>query len=55
MKKLLVALLAVLMVLSLAACGKKPEPTPDPEPTPAAEEGKVFHIYAWNEEFKGLF
>ncbi|MBQ1385581.1 MAG: hypothetical protein II186_03260 [Erysipelotrichales bacterium] len=55
MKKLLVALLAVLMVLSLAACGKKPEPTPDPEPTPAAEEGKVFHIYAWNEEFKGFF
>ena len=43
------------MVLSLAACGKKPEPTPDPEPTPAAEEGKVFHIYAWNEEFKGFF
>ncbi|MBQ2479261.1 MAG: hypothetical protein II510_07305 [Erysipelotrichales bacterium] len=55
MKKLLVALLAVLMVLSLAACGKKPEPTPDPEPTPVAEEGKVFHIYAWNEEFKGFF
>ena len=31
------------MVFSLAACGKK------------KEEAKVFHIYAWNEEFKGFF
>ena len=22
---------------------------------PASEEGKVFNIYAWNEEFKGFF
>jgi hypothetical protein len=39
------------MVLSLTACGQKEEPA-----APAEEgEGKVFHIYAWNEEFKGFF
>ncbi|MBR0385996.1 MAG: ABC transporter substrate-binding protein [Erysipelotrichaceae bacterium] len=47
MKKLLSAILAVLMVLSLAACsGTKPEP--------AAEEGKVLNIWTWNEEFWGF-
>jgi hypothetical protein len=51
MKKLLSILLALLMVLSLTACGQKEEPA-----APAEEgEGKVFHIYAWNEEFKGFF
>ena len=25
------------------------------EEAPASEEGKVFNIYAWNEEFKGFF
>ena len=35
----------------------KPEATKTEEPAeePAAEEGKVFNIYAWNEEFKGFF
>ncbi len=47
MKKLLAILLALAMVLSLFACGAKEEA--------AAEEGKVFNIYAWNEEFKGFF
>ncbi|MBQ1347568.1 MAG: hypothetical protein IIZ28_06440 [Erysipelotrichaceae bacterium] len=51
MKKLLSILLVLLMVLSLSACGQKEEPA-----APAEEgEGKVFHIYAWNEEFKGFF
>ena len=53
MKKLLSILLALLMVLSLAACannngGGNEEPVEE-------GEGKVFHIYAWNEEFKGFF
>ncbi len=46
MKKLVAIVLAVMMVLSLAACGEK---------KPAAEQGKVFNIYAWNDEFKGFF
>ena len=28
---------------------------PAAEEAPASEEGKVFNIYAWNEEFKGFF
>ena len=28
---------------------------PPAEEAPASEEGKVFNIYAWNEEFKGFF
>ena len=61
MKKFLCALLAVLMVLSLVACSKggseEPAPTPSEGETATDEatEGKVFHIYAWNEEFKGFF
>ena len=31
---------------------KAEEPAPE---EPVAEEGKVFNIYAWNEEFKGFF
>ncbi len=50
MKKLLSILLVMLMVFTLVGCAKKEE-------APAEEEGegKVFHIYAWNEEFKGFF
>ncbi|MBO4289713.1 MAG: carbohydrate ABC transporter substrate-binding protein, partial [Lachnospiraceae bacterium] len=44
MKKVLAILLAAVMLFSLTACsgGSK-------------EQGKVFNIYAWNEEFKGFF
>lgn len=71
MKKALSILLALIMVIGLfAACGKPTETTTPPAPgttsqapsnsndtpsKPAAEEGKVFNIYAWNEEFKGFF
>ena len=66
MKKALALLLALVMVLSLAACGAKEEPAATeapkaeapaaaPEAPAEAEEGKVFRIYAWNEEFKGFF
>lgn len=59
MKKALVLLLALVMVLSMAACSTS-EPAESKDSavdakTPAAEEGKVFRIYAWNEEFKGYF
>ena len=47
MKRLVSVLLVVVMILSLTACGKKQEKP--------AEQGKVFNIYAWNEEFKGFF
>ena len=49
MKKLLSAILAVMMVLSLAACTKPVDPTPKP-----AEEGKVFNLWTWNDEFWGF-
>ena len=40
MKKTLCLLLAALLVLSLAACGKQPAtPTPDPTPDTAPNEG----------------
>ena len=67
MKKLMAMLLALVMVLSLAACGGSSAPAATQAPAaeaPAAEapaadapaeEGKVFNIYAWNEEFKGFF
>ena len=45
MKKKLVSIaLAAMMVASLAVPGAAAE-----------DEGKVFNIYAWNEEFKGFF
>lgn len=45
MKKTLCLLLAALLVLSLAACGKQsatptPDPTPDPAPNEAPKLGK---------------
>lgn len=70
MKKLMAMLLALVMVLSLAACGgntaapaateapKADAPAAEPAAPAteaAAEEGKVFNIWAWNEEFKGFF
>ena len=71
MKKAIAMLLAMIMVLSLVACGggataeapKAEEPKteapkaeePKAEAPAEAEEGKVFNIYAWNEEFKGFF
>ena len=47
MKKLVSVVLCLLMVAAIVTIGK-----------PAAAEdaqGKVFNIYAWNEEFKGFF
>ena len=46
MKKLLAIMFAVLMIVSIAACTKPEKPV---------EQGKVFNIYAWNDEFKGFF
>ena len=48
MKKLVAILMAVLMLVGIVACITKPADKP-------AEQGKVFNIYAWNEEFKGFF
>lgn len=70
MKKLMAMVLALVMVLSLAACGGSAAPATEapaaaapaapaepaaPATEAPAEEGKVFNIYAWNEEFKGFF
>ena len=52
MKKLFAILLAAMMILSLTACGNKPATTTE---APAKAQGKVFNIYAWNDEFKGFF
>lgn len=70
MKKMITLLLAGMMVFSMAACGGgQKQETSAPE-TKAAEseaadteaaggeasdQGKVFNIYAWNEEFEGFF
>ena len=64
MKKYVAMLLALVMVFALCACGQTAAPAAT-EAAPAteaatateapAEEGKVFNIYAWNEEFKGFF
>jgi len=53
MKKYVALLLALVMVFALCACGAKTETPADTGDT--ATEGKVFNIYAWNEEFKGFF
>lgn len=70
MKKLIALIMAMAMALSLVACGSSaPASTPAadasapaaeastaaPAEDAAADEGKVFNIYAWNEEFKGFF
>ena len=50
MKKFLAIVLVLVLAIScFAAC------TPAETPEPTAEEGKVFNIYCWNEEFKGFF
>ena len=49
MKKIVAIILAgVMVVASLAACGGSGGGG-------AKGQGKVFNIYAWNEEFKGFF
>lgn len=69
MKKLLVLLLALVMVLSMVACGEQPpvdEPADEPteaessettevEVEPVEDEGKVLNIYCWNTEFQDRF
>ena len=46
-------MLFLILLLSLCGCGGQ---SSDPASQDlAASEGKVFHIYAWNEEFKGFF
>mgnify|MGYP000826007681 FL=1 len=51
MKKYLALFLAVLMLAAVfAGCAGKGTSTGT-----SAKEGKVFNIYAWNEEFKGFF
>ena len=47
MKKALSIILALAMVFTLCACNS--------QKSTKSSEGKVFNIYAWNEEFKGLF
>ena len=49
MKKALSLILALTMVFALCACGQSAATKA------TASEGKVFNIYAWNEEFKGFF
>ena len=50
MKKLIAIVLCLLMVVAAVAC-KKTETKTETK----AAQGKVFNIYAWNEEFKGFF
>lgn len=70
-KKVLSLILASAMSLALlAGCGGTPASNSGSNPTPNTsgstgtppandpaplKEGKVFNIYAWNEEFKGFF
>ena len=49
MKKLIAILLAAIMLLGVVGCSASSNAPA------AAEQGKVFNIYAWNEEFKGFF
>ena len=46
---------AVESAVGQAAEAVKEEVAKVEEAAPAAEEGKVFNIYAWNEEYKGFF
>ncbi|MBQ5985652.1 MAG: extracellular solute-binding protein, partial [Clostridia bacterium] len=51
MKKLVAILMAALMLVGIVACTAKPAD----KPAETVAQGKVFNIYAWNEEFKGFF
>ena len=60
MKKTLAVLLATVMLFGLVACGSSSgggssQPEEKTEQVEKTEQGKVFNIYAWNEEFKGFF
>lgn len=61
MKKALALCLALALSLSVfTACGASgsaapAQSTPESAASEASAEGKVFNIYAWNEEFKGFF
>ena len=55
MKKLLAILLAALMLLSVVGCAEQQSAESKPAENTAKAQGKVFNIYAWNEEFKGFF
>ena len=70
MKKALSMILALAMVFALCACSSQQpasttaaattaapqaDDTQTEAPAEESSEGKVFNIYAWNEEFKGLF
>ena len=71
MKKLLAILLTVAVLLSVCACAAPAAPAPAPaaepateapapaavaEPAaPAPEQGKVYNIYCWNDEFQTRF
>lgn len=67
-KSIIALMLVLIMTFSLIGCGNdttdtvtpeepavKDEPTTDPVVEPVAEVGRVLNIWAWNEEFKGLF
>ncbi len=70
-RRVIASLLAAAMAMSMAACGAKEEKKEEASASSAAaseaseetveaadagsDEGKVFNIYAWNEEFKGFF
>ncbi|MDO4616430.1 MAG: carbohydrate ABC transporter substrate-binding protein [Lachnospiraceae bacterium] len=67
-RKVIASLMAASMVLSMAACGSGSDSSSDAASSAAAseaeaadteeaasDEGTVFNIYAWNEEFKGFF
>ena len=49
-KSIIILALTMFMALSLVGCGD----TTTEEPS-GDEQGKVLNIWAWNEEFKGLF
>ncbi len=54
MKKLIAIVLCLVMVVAAVACTSKPATETKTETkTETAAQGKVFNIYAWNEEFKG--
>lgn len=67
MKKLIVILLTVAMLLSMVACKAAEAPAAavtdstetaaaaEPVAEPAAEQGKVYNIYCWNDEFQARF